>query len=80
MCVSCLGVRGVSYSELFFDWTRVGLGVQSVHLVVNRTKLIGWDGGVTAETRLQDGVMDEDVLLLERLDTPTSSVTRPHPQ
>ena len=67
----------MSYSELFFDWTRVGLGVQSVHLIVNRTKLIGWDGGVAAETRLQDGVMDEDVLLLERLDTPTSSVTRP---
>ena len=54
------------HPELFFNGAGVGLGVQAVHVVVDWAQLIGRDGGVPAETRLQDGVMDEDVLLLRR--------------
>lgn len=54
----------IRHPELLFDLTRVGLWIQSVHLVVNRAQLIGWNGRVAAETCLQDSVVDEDVLLL----------------
>ena len=54
------------HPELLFNGAGVGLRVQAVHVVVDRAQLIGRDGGVPAETRLQDGVVDEDVLLLRR--------------
>jgi hypothetical protein len=53
-----------TYPELLFDLAGVGLGVQAVHVIVDRSQLVGWDGGVPAQTRLQDGVVDEHVLLL----------------
>lgn len=54
-----------SYPKLLFDWTGVGLGIQPVHVVVHGTELIGGNGGVTAKTRLQNGIMDKDILLLK---------------
>lgn len=54
-----------SYPKLLFDWTGVGLGIQTVHVVVHRAELIGGNGGVTAKTRLQNGIMDKDILLLK---------------
>lgn len=51
--------------ELLFDLAGVGLRVQAVHVVIDRAKLIGRDCGVAAKTRLQDGVMDEHILLLK---------------
>lgn len=54
-----------SYPKLLFDWTGVGLGIQSVHVIVHRTELIGRNGGVSAKTRLQNGIMDKDILLLK---------------
>lgn len=59
----------IRYPELLFDLTGVGLRIQSVHLVINWTQLIGWNGRVAAETGLQDGVVDEDVLLLRKEET-----------
>lgn len=57
-------IWSIRYPELLFDLTGIGLRIQSVHLIVNWAQLIGWNRCVTAETRLQDGVVDEDVLLL----------------
>ena len=59
-----VAVVSVSHPEFLFDLAGVGLGIQAVHVVVDRSKLIGWNSGVPTETRLQDGVVDEDVLLL----------------
>lgn len=56
--------KSILYPELLFDLTRVGLRIQSVHLVINRAQLIGWNRSVATQTRLQNGVVDEDVLLL----------------
>lgn len=53
-----------SHPELLFNLGGVGLGVQSVHFIVDRAQLIGRNGGVTTKTSLQDGVVNEDILLL----------------
>ena len=54
------------HPELLLNGAGVGLGVQAVHVVVDGAQLTGRDGGVATETRLQDGVVDEDILLLQK--------------
>ena len=58
------GWRAVAYLELVFEVGGVALGVYADHVIVCSFELAGRDGRLPAETRLQDGVMDEDVLLL----------------
>lgn len=55
-----------SHPELLFDGAGVGLRVQAVHVVVHGAELTGGNGGVATETCLQDGIMDEDILLLQK--------------
>lgn len=55
-----------SHPELLFNGAGVGLRVQAVHVVINGSQLTGGDGGVTAETCFQNGVVDEDILLLRK--------------
>lgn len=54
-----------AHPKLLFNRAGVGLRVQAVHVVVHGAELAGRNGGVAAETRLQDGVVDEDILLLQ---------------
>lgn len=54
------------HPELLLDGTGVGLRVQPVHVVVDGAQLAGGDGGVAAEARLQNGVVDKDILLLQK--------------
>lgn len=44
----------------------IALGIHSQHLFVGDRKLVHQDGRLSAKTRLQDGIMDEDILLLKR--------------
>lgn len=55
-----------TYSELLLNGAGVGLRVQAVHVVVDRAELTGRNGGVATETCLQNGIMDEDILLLQK--------------
>lgn len=55
-----------SYLKFVFDLAGVGLRVQPADTVVERAELAHGDGGVATETRFQDGVMHEHVLLLQR--------------
>lgn len=61
-----------THPELLFDLAGVCLRVQLVHVVVQRPDLGGRDGGVSAETGFQNGIMDEHVLLLETQTEPVS--------
>ena len=55
-----------AHPELLLNGAGVGLRVQAVHVVVHGAQLAGGNGGVAAEARLQDGVVDEDILLLQK--------------
>lgn len=44
---------------------RITLGIHSQHLFVSDGKLIHQDGRLSAQTGLQNGIMDKDILLLE---------------
>lgn len=55
-----------SYLKFVFDLAGVGLGVQPADIVVERAELTHGDGGVATEACLQDGVVHEHVLLLQR--------------
>lgn len=55
-----------SHLKFVFDLAGVGLRVQPADIVVERAELAHGDGGVAAEAGLQDGVMHEHVLLLQR--------------
>lgn len=54
------------HPKLLFNGAGVGLRVQAVHVVVHGAELAGRNGGVAAQTRLQNGVVDEDILLLQK--------------
>lgn len=54
------------HPELLFNGAGVGLGVQAVHVVVHGAELAGRNGGVATETGLQNGIVDEDILLLQK--------------
>lgn len=43
----------------------VTLGIHPQHLFVGDGKLVHQDGRLSTQTGLQDGIMDEDVLLLK---------------
>lgn len=52
------------YLKLLPQLRRVALGVDLQHLLVGGRELADGDGGLSAQTGLQYGVVDEDVLLL----------------
>ncbi len=62
------------HPELLFNGAGVGLWVQAVHVVVHGAELTGGNGGVAAETGLQNGIVNEDILLLQK----TASSLRIH--
>ena len=62
----CIVAFECSHPEFLFDGAGVGLRVQAVHVIVDRTELTSGNGGVAAETCLQNGVVDEDILLLQK--------------
>lgn len=51
--------------ELLAELRGVALGIHPQQLLVGDGKLVHQNGRLSAEAGLQDGVMDEDVLLLE---------------
>lgn len=53
-----------AHPELLLHLAGVGLGVQAIHVVVDGAELRGRNGGVSTEAGLQDGIVDEDILLL----------------
>lgn len=55
-----------AYPKFLLNGAGVGLRVQAVHVVVHGAELAGWYGGVATETRLQNGIVDKDVLLLQK--------------
>lgn len=62
----CLIVLKSPHPKLLFNGAGVGLRVQAVHVVVHGAELTGGNGGVATETCLQNGIMDEDILLLQK--------------
>lgn len=44
----------------------ITLGIHPQHLFVGDGELVHQDGRLSAQTGLQDGIMDEDVLLLKK--------------
>lgn len=54
------------HPKLLLDGAGVGLRVQPVHVIVDGAQLTGGDGGVAAETGFQNGVVDKDILLLQK--------------
>lgn len=61
----CLIMFKSPHPELLFNGAGVGLRVQAVHVVVHGAELTGRNGGVATETCLQNGIVDEDILLLQ---------------
>lgn len=61
--------------ELLAELRGVALGVHPQQLLVGDGELVHQDGRLSAEAGLQDGVVDEDVLLLEG-----HTVTQSHSQ
>lgn len=54
------------YPKLLLNGARVGLWVQAVHVVVDGAKLTGRYSRVATETCLQNGIMNKDILLLQK--------------
>lgn len=54
----------VCYLKLLSELRGVALRVNLQHLLVDESKLINRDGSLSAQASLQDGIMDEHVLLL----------------
>ena len=54
----------MSHLELLSELRGVALRVHLQHLCVGEGVLVDGDGCLTAQTRLQDGVVDEHVLFL----------------
>lgn len=54
------------HPELLLDGAGVGLRVEPVHVIVDGAQLTGGDGGVAAQTGFQNGVVDKDILLLQK--------------
>ena len=65
MCLNLCVTVCVCYLELLPELRGVALGVHSQHVLVGESKLTHWDGSLSTQTRLQDGIVDEDILLLE---------------
>lgn len=65
-CFICLNMLKSPHPKLLFNGAGVGLRVQAVHVVVHGAELTGGNGGVATETCLQNGIMDEDILLLQK--------------
>lgn len=61
-----LSAVSVFYLKLLSELRRVALRVNLQHLLVGESKLINRDGCLSAQTGLQDGIMDEHVLLLKK--------------
>lgn len=51
--------------ELLAELRGIALGIHPQQLLVGDGELVHQDGRLSAEAGLQDGVVDEDVLLLE---------------
>lgn len=58
--------QNLPYPKLLLNGARVGLWVQAVHVVVDRAKLTGRYSGVATEACLQYGIMNKDILLLQK--------------
>lgn len=52
------------YLKLLPELRGVALGVNLQHLLIGESELVNGDGGLSTQTGLQDGVVDEHVLLL----------------
>lgn len=55
-----------TYPKLLLDGAGVGLWVQAVHVVVDGAKLTGGDCGIATQTCFKYGIVDENVLLLQK--------------
>lgn len=62
----CLIMWKGPHPKLLFNGAGVGLWVQAVHVVVHGAELTGRNGGVATQTCLQNGIVDEDILLLRK--------------
>lgn len=81
ICKQFLIVFKSPHPKLLFNGAGVGLRVQAVHVVVDGAELTGRNSGVATETRLQDGIMDEDILLLQKKTASSLQIyqtSRPH--
>lgn len=68
----------VCYLELLSELGGVALRVHLQHLLIGESKLIDRDGGLATQTSLQDGVMNEHVLLLENTQKLFKLTQNPH--
>lgn len=54
----------VNYLKLLSELRGVALRVNLQHLLIGECKFINRDGSLSTQTSLQDGIMDEHILLL----------------
>lgn len=54
----------MSYLKLLSELRRVALRINLQHLLIGESELVNGDGGLSTQTGLQNGIMDEHVLLL----------------
>lgn len=66
----------VPYLKLLSELRRVALRVNLQHLLIGECKLINGDGSLSTQTGLQDGIMDEHILLLR--DGQQGKITKSH--
>lgn len=66
----------VPYLKLLSELRRVALRVNLQHLFIGERKLIYGDGSLSTQTSLQDGIMDEHILLLR--DGQRGKITKSH--